>query len=119
MNTPPGRLYLDGGLQFSTRDEYRYTESLVYPALGEGARSVLVLCGGDGLADRELLRQPGIDRIDQVELDPAVIRLARTTLRAANAGALDNSRVNLVIGDAMVWLRDPRPTRHLRAASTR
>ena len=35
------RLYLDGGLQFSTRDEYRYTESLVYPALGEGARSVL------------------------------------------------------------------------------
>ena len=32
------RLYLDGGLQFSTRDEYRYTESLVYPALGAGAR---------------------------------------------------------------------------------
>jgi len=30
------RLYLDGGLQFSTRDEYRYTESLVYPALGDG-----------------------------------------------------------------------------------
>ena len=42
------RLYLDGGLQFSTRDEYRYTESLVYPALGAGARSVLVLGGGDG-----------------------------------------------------------------------
>lgn len=39
------RLYLDGGLQFSTRDEYRYTESLVYPALGNGARSVLVLGG--------------------------------------------------------------------------
>ena len=37
------RLYLDGGLQFSTRDEYRYTESLVYPALGAGARSVLVI----------------------------------------------------------------------------
>ena len=36
------RLYLDGGLQFSTRDEYRYTESLVYPALGRGAHSVLV-----------------------------------------------------------------------------
>ena len=103
------RLYLDGGLQFSTRDEYRYTESLVYPALGDGARSVLVLGGGDGLADRELLRQPGIDKITQVELDPAVIRLARTTLRAANDGALDNPRVHLVIGDAMVWLRDPHP----------
>jgi spermidine synthase len=102
------RLYLDGGLQFSTRDEYRYTESLVYPALGgdsKGARSVLVLGGGDGLAARELLRQPGIGRIVQVELDPAVIELARTTMRDANGGSLDNPRVHVVIGDAMTWLR--------------
>jgi len=99
------RLYLDGGLQFSTRDEYRYTESLVYPALGGGARSVLVLGGGDGLAARELLRQPGVDTIVQVELDPAVIELARTTMREANGGSLDNPRVHVVIGDAMTWLR--------------
>jgi spermidine synthase len=101
------RLYLDGGLQFSTRDEYRYTESLVYPALGAGAHSVLVLGGGDGLAARELLRQPGVQRIVQVELDSAVIELARTTLREANSGSLDNPRVNLVIADAMSWLRGP------------
>ncbi len=99
------RLYLDGGLQFSTRDEYRYTESLVYPALGAGARSVLVLGGGDGLAARELLRQPGVQRIVQVELDPAVIDLARTTMREANGGSLDNPRVHVVIDDAMTWLR--------------
>ncbi|EUA93627.1 spermine/spermidine synthase family protein [Mycobacterium ulcerans str. Harvey] len=91
------RLYLDGGLQFSTRDEYRYTESLVYPALGDGARSVLVLGGGDGLAARELLRLPRIERIVQVELDPAVIELARTTMREANGGALDDPRVQVVI----------------------
>ncbi len=103
------RLYLDGGLQFSTRDEYRYTESLVYPTLRNGARSVLVLGGGDGLAARELLRQPGIDKIVQVELDPAVIELARTTMREANGGALDNPRVNVVIDDAMSWLRTPHP----------
>ncbi|HUE34023.1 MAG TPA: polyamine aminopropyltransferase [Mycobacterium sp.] len=103
------RLYLDGGLQFSTRDEYRYTESLVYPALGKGARSVLVLGGGDGLAARELLRQPGIGKIVQVELDSAVIELARTTLRDANGGALDNPRVAVVIDDAMSWLRAPNP----------
>ena len=99
------RLYLDGGLQFSTRDEYRYTESLVYPALGAGAHSVLVLGGGDGLAARELLRQPGVQRIVQVELDSAVIELARTTLREANGGSLANPRVNLVIADALTWLR--------------
>ncbi|KLO27749.1 spermidine synthase [Mycobacterium haemophilum] len=103
------RLYLDGGLQFSTRDEYRYTESLVYPALGNNAHSVLVLGGGDGLAARELLRQPGIGTIVQVELDPAVIDVARTTLRDANGGALDNPRVAVVIDDAMNWLRTPHP----------
>ncbi len=101
------RLYLDGGLQFSTRDEYRYTESLVYPALGNGARSVLILGGGDGLAARELLRQPGISTIVQVELDPAVIDVARTTLHDANAGSLDNPRVGVVTEDAMTWLRRP------------
>jgi len=99
------RLYLDGGLQFSTRDEFRYTESLVYPALGAGAHSVLVLGGGDGLAARELLRQNGIQQIVQVELDPAVIELARTVMRPANGGSLDNPRVHVVIDDAMSWLR--------------
>ncbi|MGB9303969.1 MAG: polyamine aminopropyltransferase [Mycobacterium sp.] len=101
------RLYLDGGLQFSTRDEYRYTESLVYPALGAGAHSVLVLGGGDGLVARELLRQNGIQNIVQVELDPAVIELARTTMREANGGSLDNPRVHIVIDDALRWLRGP------------
>ena len=104
------RLYLDGGLQFSSRDEYRYTESLVYPALGAGARSVLVLGGGDGLAARELLRAPGVDKIVQVELDPAVIELARSTMRYANGGSLDNPRVHIVTGDAMTWLRKKPPT---------
>ncbi|MGE2712612.1 polyamine aminopropyltransferase [Mycolicibacterium litorale] len=99
------RLYLDGGLQFSTRDEFRYTESLVYPALGQGARSALILGGGDGLAARELLRQNHIRDITQVELDPAVISLARTTLHEANRGALDDPRVSVVVGDAMTWLR--------------
>jgi spermidine synthase len=103
------RLYLDGGLQFSTRDEYRYTESLVYPALGGGARSVLVIGGGDGLAARELLRQNGVNSIVQVELDPAVIEMARTTMRSANGGALDDPRVHLIIDDAMTWLRTPHP----------
>jgi len=41
------RLYLNGGLQYSSRDEYRYTESLVYPAISEKTKNVLVIGGGD------------------------------------------------------------------------
>ncbi|MFI5311879.1 MAG: polyamine aminopropyltransferase, partial [Gemmatimonadales bacterium] len=44
------RLYLNSHLQFSSRDEYRYHEALVHPALASlpFARRVLVLGGGDG-----------------------------------------------------------------------
>ena len=54
------RLYLNGNLQFSSRDEYRYHEALVHPGLARlpHARRVLVLGGGDGLAVREVLRYP-------------------------------------------------------------
>ena len=46
------RLHINGNLQFSSRDEHRYHEALVHPALQAmpWARSVLVLGGGDGLA---------------------------------------------------------------------
>lgn len=99
------RLFLDGGLQYSSRDEYRYTESLVYPGLTESTRTALILGGGDGLAARELLRMPGIEKIVQVELDPRVVEVARTLLADDNAGALDDPRVEVVIDDAFAWLR--------------
>jgi spermidine synthase len=44
------RLYINGNLQFSSRDEYRYHEALVHPVLQPlpWAKRVLVLGGGDG-----------------------------------------------------------------------
>jgi spermidine synthase len=56
VTSGPGgvRLFLNGNLQFHSRDEYRYHEALVHPALAaQGApRKVLVLGGGDGMAVR-------------------------------------------------------------------
>ncbi|WP_448852760.1 polyamine aminopropyltransferase [Corynebacterium sp. 335C] len=103
------RLYLDGGLQYSTRDEHRYTESLVFPAVTPETRTALVLGGGDGLAARDLLTVPGMERIVQVELDPAVIELARTELREDNGGSLDDPRVTVRVDDAFAWLREAAP----------
>lgn len=99
------RLYLDGTLQYSSLDEYRYTESLVVPAVAGRPSDVLVLGGGDGLAARELLEVPGIRRVVQVELDPAVLEIARTDLRADNEGSLDDPRVDVIVDDAFSWLR--------------
>src|SRR5437762_201398 len=71
------RLFLNSHLQFSSRDEYRYHEALVHPGLAAipEARSVLVLGGGDGLAVREILKYPGVEKITLVDLDPEMIRL--------------------------------------------
>lgn len=100
------RLYLDGDLQFSSRDEYRYTETLVHPALSRTPERVLILGGGDGLAAREVLRLPSVRELVQVELDPAVLELARGRLAALNDAALGDSRVELVVADAFRWLRE-------------
>ena len=45
------RLYLNGNLQFSSKDEYRYHESLVHPGMEslKNHKNILVLGGGDGL----------------------------------------------------------------------
>ena len=98
------RLYLDGNLQFSSRDEYRYHEALVHPAMAlQGRpRRVLLLGAGDGLALREIRRWPGLERIDLVELEPAMLQLARRQpyLRRLNGGSLDDPRLRIHLGDA-------------------
>lgn len=99
------RLFLNGGLQYSTRDEYRYTEALTYPAITADTRNVLVIGGGDGLAARELLRLPHIEHITQVELDPAMVEVANTVLREDNGGALEDPRVEVLAEDAFSWVR--------------
>lgn len=104
------RLFLNGDLQFSSVDEYRYHEALVHPVLAGSRGRVLVLGGGDGLALREVLRYPDVREVVEVELDPAVLRLAREHPRMAelNRDALRDPRVKVVPADAFGWLRDTR-----------
>jgi len=109
---PDVRLFLNGDLQFSSIDEYRYHEALVHPAMAGPHRRVLVLGGGDGLALREVLRYPDVDEVTLVELDPAVLRLARQDHRLTrlNERSLADPRVVVVEADAFAWVRtSPAP----------
>jgi spermidine synthase len=105
------QLFLNGHLQFSSADEYRYHEALVHPAmsLAATARRALVLGGGDGLAVREILRHPSIESVTLVDLDPDMTRLSEKfpPLAELNKGALSDSRVRVVNRDAMIWLEEP------------
>ena len=106
------RLWLNGHLQFSSRDEYRYHEALVHPGLAAlpSASRVLILGGGDGLAAREVLRYPGVREVTLVDLDPAMTTLFAThpTLSSLNANALRSPRVRVINADAFVWLDTDR-----------
>ncbi|MBL0156728.1 MAG: polyamine aminopropyltransferase [Bryobacterales bacterium] len=102
------RLYLNSHLQFSSRDEYRYHESLVHPGLASvaGARHALVLGGGDGLAVREMLKYPGLQTITMVDLDPEMTRQFSThpLLVELNSGSLKTSKLKIINADAFPWL---------------
>ena len=102
------RLYLDGNLQFSSLDEYRYHEVLVHlpAAFTRRLNRVLVIGGGDGLAVREVLKYPSVTSVTLVDLDPAVTRLARSQahLRQLNGDALEHESVKIVNQDAWQWL---------------
>ncbi|MEO7117103.1 MAG: polyamine aminopropyltransferase [Caldimonas sp.] len=102
------RLFLNGNLQFHSRDEYRYHEALVHPALSaQGApRRVLVLGGGDGMAVREILKYPSVEHVTLVELDPHMTKLFSTMplLRSLNGDSLHSPKVEIVNADAFAWL---------------
>ncbi len=102
------RLYLNGNLQFSSRDEYRYHESLVHPALATlpHARDVLVLGGGDGMAVREILKYPHIERITVVDLDPQMTEMFKsdTVLSRLNNLSLQSPKVSIINADALTWM---------------
>ena len=108
------RLFLNGNLQFAQRDEYRYHEALVHPAMAaQGApRRVAVLGGGDGMAVREILKYPSVQSVTLVELDPAMTRMFRDTPQLAqlNGGALSNPKVHIVNTDAFQWLQQDADT---------
>ena len=103
------KLYLNGNLQFAERDEYRYHEALVHPAMSAfGApRRVAVLGGGDGMAVREILKYPSVEQVTLVELDPNMTRLFtdNPAMAQLNSQALTSPKVKIVNTDAFKWLQ--------------
>ena len=64
---------------------------------------MLILGGGDGLALREVLRYPDVERVTLVDIDPAITELAsqHPVLRALNANSLASERVHIISTEAV------------------
>ncbi len=103
------RLFLDGHLQFSSVDEYRYHESLVLPALASSKEpaNVLIIGGGDGLAARDALLDPAVRQVTLVELDPMMTELfqQQPMLAQLNDRSLSSPRIKIINADGFEYLR--------------
>lgn len=114
------RLFLNGNLQFSSIDEYRYHEALVFIPLLVAAKNdmnILILGGGDGLALRDIWKidtffqkntaKKSIGHVDLVDLDQEMVDLARTNplFKKLNLGALENSKVRCHYEDAFMFVK--------------
>lgn len=107
------RLYINGNIQFSSVDEYRYHEALVHVpmSLVPNVRKVLILGGGDGLVVKQLREHyKEVEEIVMVDLDPRMTELAKShpTLRRINGGAMDDERLEVVNDDAMNYVMDTK-----------
>jgi spermidine synthase len=103
------RLFLNGNLQFSSYDEYRYHEALVHPAMAavKQPQQVLVLGGGDGLAVREILKYAAVQQVQLVDLDAKMTNLfaSNQLLASLNQHALTNKKVRVTNADAFMWVK--------------
>ena len=101
------RLYIDGNVQFSSMDEYRYHEALVHVpmSVASGHSDILILGGGDGMAARELLKYPDTN-ITLIDLDSEMTRICSEdkVISELNEHALSSDRVTIINMDAYEYL---------------
>jgi spermidine synthase len=106
-----GRLLrLDDCFMTSEAEEFFYHENIVHPAAiaHPCLKRVLVIGGGDGGVCKQVFKYPGVERITLVELDPAVIEVARQYLGKIHGGALDDPRLELRLEDGAAYVRGTR-----------
>ncbi|MDH5433137.1 MAG: polyamine aminopropyltransferase [Gammaproteobacteria bacterium] len=106
-NAKFGRMMvLDGIVQTTEKDEFIYHEMLTHvPILAHGnVKRVLIIGGGDGGILREVCQHASIEHVTQVEIDQAVIDMAKEYLPNHSNGAFDDPRANIVIDDGINFI---------------
>jgi spermidine synthase len=103
---------LDGHFMTSEKDEFFYHENLVHTtAIAHPApEKALVVGGGDGGSAEELLKYSTMKSVTLVEIDLAVIDIARKYFGAVHRGALADQRLNLKVEDGLAYVRSSAET---------
>jgi spermidine synthase len=110
---PFGTLFrLDGHFMTSEKDEFFYHENLVHTtAIAHPApERALIIGGGDGGSAEELLKYSTMKSVTLVEIDLAVIDVARKYFRTVHRGALADGRLTVKVEDGLAYVRSSTET---------
>ena len=108
-----GKLFrLDGHLMTSEKDEFFYHENLVHVAAitHPAPKTALVIGGGDGGSAEELLKHQTIKSVTLVEIDLAVLDIARKYFAEVHHGALLDPRLTVKVEDGLAFVRGATDT---------
>jgi predicted membrane-bound spermidine synthase len=103
-------LLMDGEVQLSTLDEYRYHESLVHPTMKNvrSGASVLIIGGGDGCAAREVFKW-NVNNVTIVDHDSAFVHeYGMKHLKDLNKGIFFVENLRYICSDALNFLQDTK-----------
>jgi spermidine synthase len=99
-------IYSNGVLLANVPDESAAEESVHYALLEHPApRHVLLIGGGINGSVAQALQHPTVVRIDYVELDPALVGMARQFIPAPTAAWIADPRVRVHYADGRSYLR--------------
>jgi len=99
---------LDGHFMTAEREEFFYHEAMAHPAAvaHPNPQRALIIGGGDGGLAREVLKHSSIERVTMVEIDAGVVEFSKEYLPMLSQGAFDDPRLNLVINDGAVFMKE-------------
>jgi spermidine synthase len=102
-------LYENGLILANSPDESAAEESVHYALLEHPAPRKILLIGGLASGSiAQALRHPTVERIDLVELDPALIDVTRQFFPSESAALFSDPRVHLHYADGRAYLRSAR-----------
>ena len=105
------RTIYDNGLILANAPDESAAEEAVHYALLEhpAPRKVLLIGGGVNGSIAQALQHPAIDQVDYVELDPALISMARQFFPAQYAAWASDPRVHTLLHRRVLSLRSRSP----------
>ena len=100
-------LALDGMVMCTEKDEYVYHEMITHVPmlLHPDPQKILVIGGGDGGTAREILKHQGVDSIELVEIDNAVVEASKLHLPTISP-AFGHSKLQLKIEDGIKFVKN-------------